>query len=151
MAEAEASAVEVTGVVIEPSGPCALETPMSVEIRYLVLGSLPAARWHLRFVADLVHHQTPVELELDPSTTNSSGQEPVKDEGESKPVVAQVRLPRGLASAANLLAAALESLGVLEARLVAEDGKELAVTRLVTDVRRNASGQLERAVLDAFR
>ena len=43
---------------------------------------------------------------------------------------------------------ALESLGQLEVALVNGSGAELAVARLVMDLRRGAGGQLSRAVLD---
>ncbi|CAE8629454.1 unnamed protein product [Polarella glacialis] len=137
--------IEVLRVAVSPHGACLLGDPLKLEICYRSrtgAATEPESHWRLRFVADLVHHKIPVELEL-----SSSSSRDVAGAGEE---LAQLCAPGGL-PAEGLPADALESLGLLEARLVVlATGEELAVVRLVTDVRRNSAGNLQRAVLDAF-
>eukprot|EP00931_Biecheleriopsis_adriatica_P057159 TRINITY_DN3389_c5_g1_i1.p1 TRINITY_DN3389_c5_g1~~TRINITY_DN3389_c5_g1_i1.p1 ORF type:complete len:169 (-),score=34.11 TRINITY_DN3389_c5_g1_i1:12-470(-) len=144
------SGVEVLRVGIDPQGPCLLDAPLRAQISFRAPAPLQQAQWQLRFLADLVHHKLPVEMPLEVATSSAASCSTPPACGEGQLQYAELRAPHGVPSAA-LPASALESLGLLEARLVAEaDGAELAAVRLVTDVRRNAAGQLERAVLEPF-
>ncbi|CAJ1382980.1 unnamed protein product [Effrenium voratum] len=140
--------VEVLRVAVEPCGLCALDAPLQLEIAFRATGggALPKAHWELRFVADLVHHQLPVELTLDASESQS------ESEGERIEI-----LRASSASWQPVLALpqpALESLGLLEARLLADEApgpaRELALVRLVADVRRSGD-QVLRGLLDPFK
>lgn len=129
-------------VAVAPHGPCSLTAPLALEIEFrstsLEVDLLHKAQWHLRFIADLVHHQHPVDLELSQeSKVLSSGTYLV----ELKTASLQQLL--------DLPESALESLGLLEARLVTEE-TELASIRLVTDVRWS-SNEWQRGVLDPLR
>ena len=125
---------QVLRVAAEPHGVCHLEAPLSLDLH---LRGARRGVWSLRFVADVVHHQLPVELDLE-------------EHWEEKEEGAKVELKTGeLQLVKQLPESALESLGVLEARLMHE-GEELALVRLVTDVRWSGK-EWQRGILDPFR
>eukprot|EP00933_Yihiella_yeosuensis_P055948 TRINITY_DN5492_c0_g1_i1.p1 TRINITY_DN5492_c0_g1~~TRINITY_DN5492_c0_g1_i1.p1 ORF type:complete len:152 (-),score=27.55 TRINITY_DN5492_c0_g1_i1:144-599(-) len=144
----QTSALEVLEIAVNDAGAARLDAPLQLDLAFRVRQDLPMSRWHLQFVADIVHHKIPVKLKLSedqtrPSSTSSDKVEHV-----------QLLAGDGVSSEAvsSLPNSALESLGALEARLVAdESGHELAAIRLVTDVRRNAAGELQRAIMDPLR
>ena len=123
---------------MEPHGPCSLDAPLCLDIDFRTAMNVSESQWQLRFIADLVYHQTPVELELE------SQERTVNDE------IHHVELKTAGLPLLGLPESALESLGILEARLAGSDGAQLALVRLVTDVRRSGN-QWQRGILDPFR
>ncbi|CAK9095585.1 Putative 37S ribosomal protein S12 [Durusdinium trenchii] len=135
-----ASPVEVLRVAVEPHGPCSLDAPLCLEIDFRTTLNIQG-QWQLRFVADLVYHQKAVDLVLDSQESSAN---------EASDQIHHVELKTAGLPLLGLPESALESLGILEARLAGSDGTEFALVRLVTDVRRNGD-QWQRGVLDPFR
>lgn len=126
--------MQVLRVAVEPYGVCPLEAPLGLD---LYLRGTRRGVWSLRFVADVVHHQLAVDLDME-------------EHWEENEEGAKVELKTGELQLVKLLPeSALESLGVLEARLV-DEGQELALVRLVTDVRWSGK-EWQRGILDPFR
>ena len=123
-----------------PLGPCSLKAPLALEIEFRTSLDVANAHWRLRFIADLVYHQRPVDLQL-------QSQENKVISGDNTYLV-ELKT-QGLDDLVNLPKSALESLGILEASLVAEES-ELALIRVVTDVRWS-NNEWQRGVLDPFR
>jgi len=137
----------VLRIAASPHGPCSLSAPLGLEIEFRTSLDVAHAEWQLRFIADLVHHQRPIDLELESQESKviTSG-----NTGDPSPCSYHVELKTvGLQKLLALPESALESLGILEVRLVTKD-TELASIRLVTDVRWS-SNEWQRGVLDPFR
>lgn len=130
--------LQVLRVAVAPRGPCSLKAPLALEIEFRTSLDVANAHWRLRFIADLVYHQRPVDLRISQESKVISGDNTYLVELKTE----------GLDDLASLPKSALESLGILEASLVAES--ELALVRLVTDVRWN-NNEWQRGVLDPFR
>ena len=129
-------------VAASPHGPCSLSAPLGLEIEFRTSLDVAHAQWQLRFIADLVHHQHPIDLELE-------SQESIITNGDPSPCYHVELKTVGLQKLLALPESALESLGILEVRLVTKD-TELASIRLVTDVRWS-SNDWQCGVLDPFR
>mmetsp|Transcript_3711 Transcript_3711/g.6674 ORF Transcript_3711/g.6674 Transcript_3711/m.6674 type:complete len:155 (+) Transcript_3711:80-544(+) len=134
-------AMAVIGAAVEPH--CtAVGTPFCLKITLKGKVMRPAASWQVRFTADLVHHRIPLDLCIDDCSTS---QEP-SSTGEDDCI--HVNLKVLGVPVSGLPTTALESLGILEARLM-EAGEELAAVQLVTDVRRSGENW-QQGVLDPF-
>ena len=133
-------------IAASPHGPCSLSAPLGLEIEFRTSLDVAHAHWQLRFIADLVHHQHPIDLELE------SQESKVITSGTGDPSLCSYHVELKTGGLQKLLAlpeSALESLGILEVRLVTKD-TELASIRLVIDVRWS-SNEWQRGVLDPFR
>ena len=140
--------VEVLRATVDPAI-CELEAPFRIVIQ-LRSKVLQEARWQVRFLADLVHHQKSVELPLLACRSIDGGQANTDKERHcSEHCSEHVELCVAGVPAVGLPTSALESLGLLEARLTGING-ELASVRLVVDVRRDGL-KFQRGVLDPFR
>jgi hypothetical protein len=137
----------VLRIAASPHGPCSLSAPLGLEIEFRTSLDVAHVELQLRFFSDLVHHQRPIDLELESQESKviTSG-----NTGDPSPRSFHVELKTvGLRKLLALPESALESLGILEVRLVTKD-TELASIRLVTDVRWS-SNEWQRGVLDPFR
>ena len=126
-------------IAVAPRGPCSLSAPLGLEIEFRTSMDIAQARWQLRFIADLVHHQRPVDLELECEESKVISSTTYQVELKTKGLQKLLALPES----------ALESLGILEAKLMLKE-VQLASIRLVTDVRWS-SNEWQRGVLDPFR
>mmetsp|Transcript_49354 Transcript_49354/g.152203 ORF Transcript_49354/g.152203 Transcript_49354/m.152203 type:complete len:132 (+) Transcript_49354:94-489(+) len=128
--------MEVVRVGVEPRGECPLGAPLRVGLTFEAKRDLKAASWQLRYVADLVHARHVIPLSTTDSADYAAGSH-----------CAEVAAPDGI-PARSLPSALLENLGMLELALTEASGPEVAVVRLVTDVRRRGGSELLRVVLD---
>ena len=164
---------QVIRVAVDPAI-CELESPFRIELELRSkVPQVPKAQWRVRFLADLVHHRLPIDLRLDgqnseiSETSAANGQANgtatgTDRDGASGGFTTLHVLHMAGVPVADLPATALESLSLLEVRLVADsadsvDGAgsekqaDLVCVRLVVDVRRGATGLWQRGVLDPFR